>query len=246
MIKTKKCRSVLFAAILFLLIGVIIFGSTTYAKYVYQEEMTSQSVNVAAWGFDVSVGADALFGTDYTLNSDEEEEYAKIAGSGTGVAVKASGKTLAPGTMGMMTFSVSGTAEVLSKITFRASGTDIGIKKADAEYYPVFWELKKLNDGLPTVYSGSFGGLIDYLNALSTTENVERVEAGQAVSLQYVLFWSWDFETGENADEKAANDAKDTVLGRFAAGKTVNGYTSDDVSCELEFELSITVEQIRQ
>ncbi|MBE6554863.1 MAG: hypothetical protein E7663_01320 [Ruminococcaceae bacterium] len=137
-------------AIALLLLVVFTLGGSTFAKYITTKVMPTKQATVAKWGHVITINAEDLFGTDYTKG--QQGTYAEIVEADTGVAVNASATSnvVAPGTTGSMTFTIAGTAEVLSKLNVTATGTDIELKAnvtknteqaAAVTYSPVKWTL---------------------------------------------------------------------------------------------------------
>ncbi len=241
--KDKKRLSIICVAVL-LLVAVIGMSAYTFAKYVTSASVTSQSATVAKWGFVVSANADDLFGSDYTGTG----LATKVEGDG--ISVNSNNATVAPGTTGSMTFSISGTAEVLAQLTVTATGTDVSLTKGEGEdaqtYNPIKWTLKKGNTVVSAVIdnknvtfeNATLATVLTYLGSIK-----ETITAGQASSHagDYTLTWAWAFENTESGiDGLSANEA-DTLLGQAANGTTLEGYTA--VTSISNLGLNITVTQ---
>ncbi len=242
--KNNKRKSIICVALL-LLVVVIAMSSYTFAKYVTSDSATT-SATVAKWGFVVDVDATDLFATDYTLGTG-----ATLAtkATGTGVAVDAQSAAVAPGTTGSMTFSISGTAEVLAKITVTASGTDVSLTDTkgtddttdDQVYNPIKWTLKKDN----TVVSGcedvTLATIITKLNSYTT-----EVTAGTTSSVNgsYTITWEWAFSNTSSGITNLSVDDADTILGYAANDSDIDSkYTA--VTGVSNFSVSISVEQLQ-
>ena len=226
--KSRKSKKAFIVAAIALMAALVVgMGAMTYSKYITTSS-TETTATAAKWGFVIAANADDLFGANYTKNGD----YAiKVNGNEDGVAVKASGLTLAPGTSGSMTFNVNGTAEVLAKLTFEVSAASlIGIDYTSAEdYYPIKWTLKKGDQVV--VDNKDF----DTLKS-KVSEQSSNIAIGQSLEDTYTLSWVWALD---------GNDAKDTLIGQHAAENdtTVDGGT---ISSTLKFTLSIKVEQVQE
>ena len=229
----KKALIVGATALMVALVGAM--GATTYAKYSSQYTFDSNTATVAKWGFVLNTNAEELFPTDYVL--EDGETLATKADSGTGVAVKASNATLAPGTTGFVTFKINGTAEVLAQLDFTFNvSKEIGYDKdtgtAGLEYSPIVWTLESDAAADPL-----FTGSTTELNAYDFT--AKEIDAGTAVSETYTLTWEWALETGATPEEKTANNALDTLMGQVAAG------TSSDANAKTEIEFTITANLVQ-
>lgn len=249
MTKSRKNKMLLVVAIVVMVCLVIGMGVMTYSKYI-TEGSTSQNATAAKWGFVVNVNADTFFGRNYNATADNT--LATVVTT-DGVAVKASesaGNIVAPGTSGSMTISISGSAEVLSKLTFSHTGDIKEIFVSGTTVYnPIKWTL---NDGTSDlVTNGTLAAVIAKLESTNAT-----IEAGDSYTKNYTITWKWDLNGGD--------DARDTLIGYKAAGKTYDdiknlsvGGTAlntivtnaeaynNGIATELAFNLSIKVEQIQ-
>ncbi len=233
--KEKKAKkSILLAVIMALLIGVIAFGSFTFAKYVTSETTGSKSARVAKWGFTISLEADDLFGDAYS-------RYTKVSHDANSVDVKAdtAGEDLvAPGTSGSMKFSIGGTAQVLSKLTIERMGQikDIvlthGTGDGASAYYPVKWTLKK--DGEALITDGRLRDIVSEIESYS--EDAIEINKPLAHAGTYTIEWRWEFSGDDETNQK------DTILGQIANGTEVENYTA---TTDVMFNLKITIEQIQ-
>ena len=205
-------------------------GGATLAKYITEKDTDSTAATVAKWGYVISLDATDLFSSDYELNGGT---VAKKAADDTGLSVDGTADRVAPGTEGSMSFSVIGTAEVSSKITFVATGTDVyydPTSSAGDEYYPIKWTLTK--NGSSVLENAKLSDVAAKLNAEST-ENAP----GAIVNNVYELSWSWAFS--------GQNDGYDTYLGNIIAGTGETG-TPHASSTSTQFTLKITVEQTQK
>lgn len=264
--KNKKSKKPLIVVAMILMIGLVAgMGAMTYSRYITSGTTGDQTATAAKWGFVVTVNATDLFATDYSV-----EEGATLAtkATGDGVAVNASGdaNVVAPGTKGSMTISISGSAEVLAKLSITATKNETSTDKATeiqlGDYYPVVWTLKEAGS-TSALATGKLSKVLDSLAGTSAT-----FDAGFLYSKTYTLSWEWALETGADANAKATNNAKDTLIGYKAEGKayadikdlycgstklgTLLG-TEDEAAAkaygeivtQMSFNLQISVEQIQ-
>ena len=250
--KNSNKKSVFVIALLLLLVAVIGFGGYTMSKYV-SSKSDKGTANVAKWGFEVTAKGDGLFGKEYKYDAGKSASVVNTA-SGVTLTVSAASagegversNLVAPGTTGSMTFSITGTAEVRSKIEVSLSGNDVVLKYtatgvANGEYAPVKWTLKKKGVTTDLVDNGSFKDLQDGLAGLSAT--VVEANAAYANAGEYTIEWAWAFESG--------NDALDTFLGTIAnkpATTTDGTYTKveEGTHTAISFDLSISVAQVKE
>ena len=248
--KNSNKKSVFVIALLLLLVAVIGFGGYTMSKYI-SSKTDSGKASVAKWGFEVTANGDKLFGKEYRYDTDK---HASVIKDDTGATLTVSAVTpatgersnlVAPGTTGSMTFSITGTAEVRSKIEVSLTGNDVVLKYtatgvANGEYAPVKWTLKKKGVTTALVDNGSFKDLQDGLAGLSAT--VVEANAAYANAGEYTIEWAWAFEGG--------NDALDTFLGTIAnkpATTTDGTYTkAEGTSTAISFNLSVSVTQLQK
>ncbi len=248
--KNSNKKSVFVIALLLLLVAVIGFGGYTMSKYI-SSKSDKGTANVAKWGFEVTAKGDGLFGKEYKYDAGKSASVVNTA-SGVTLTVSAASagegversNLVAPGTTGSMTFSITGTAEVRSKIEVSLSGNDVVLKYtatgvANGEYAPVKWTLKKKGVTTALVDNGSFKDLQDGLAGLSAT--VVEANAAYANAGEYTIEWAWAFEGG--------NDALDTFLGTIAnkpATTTDGTYTkAEGTSTAISFNLSVSVTQLK-
>lgn len=251
--KNKKSKKPLIVVAMILMIGLVAgMGAMTYSRYITSGTTGTQTATAAKWGFVVTVNATDLFATDYSV-AEGATLATKVAENGVAVKTKSTANIVAPGTTGSMTISISGSAEVLAKLSITTIGEVNEIFLGD--YYPVVW---KLTDGGTFNVSGKLSDVLASLTGTSTT-----FSAGESYNINYTLSWEWPLETGATDDEKATNNAKDTLIGYKAEEK---GYadikdtyvgskllsevvTSENygaIVTEMSFNLQISVEQIQK
>lgn len=231
----KKVMVVTGMALLLALVGYA--GGSTYARYLTSQNVPTQTATVANWGFVVSANASNLFshahnnGTQVTVSS-----------GATTVDVQSSSENLvAPGTSGQLSFSINGTAEVLSELDVTLNGQEIHLTKTDGNvvYSPVKWTLKKDSNVVDNLQDKSLKEIANYLDEKFD----KRIAANESFALNgnYTLSWAWALEDNTShtiiVDDVQTTCNSDTVLGYLAAGKTIDGYTS-----ELTAKLSLNIE----
>ncbi len=232
--RKSKSFIVLLLAILLCVAIVLGIGGFTYAKYISGKTVETQSATVAKWGYVISVDTENLFGKQYADNKITTETGASKVDVQAASANE--NNVVAPGTSGSMSFSVTGSAEVRSKITIAATtGTTVQLKWTDSDgneqtYEPIKWTLTD-SDSIKTTFD-SYEKMIEGLNALS--DSFSNINPNKTVNLSYTLSWAWEFESN--------NDEYDTILGEIANGGTVDGYTA---TTSVTLDLKITVEQIQ-
>lgn len=243
----KNARSALIVGLLLLLVAVIGFGGYTLSKYVTSKN-NSGSANVAKWGFTVEADANGLFGKNYKFDTNESvvtEDTASLTVS----ASDSKAKVVAPGTTGSMTFSIAGSAEVLSQVKVEmVVASDVALKytangAAAETYNPVKWTLKKDGVAVTGAENVTLATIASKLNSVETcAPNATAKAAGE-----YTLSWAWDFD----ANGTGTNDALDTLLGMYAANNaaTTNGdyaVVADGTSTTVAFTLNVSVTQLKE
>ncbi len=241
--KTMRAATLLLALVLI----TSCFVGGTFAKYVTTDN-SSDSARVAKFGVVLTASDNSSFKTVY--NSDTTDF--------TGVTVKSSttDSLVAPGTKddGGITFTISGTPEVATKISavmtedyeevFLKAGTytDYTTRGTDgnhptfalsADYYPVVFTLKQQDKETPV----ATGKLSDINTALATYTASAQYAPNVDLGATFTLTWAWAF--GDSANNQA-----DTVLGQIAAG-TYTGLTDGtDYNLDINYTITFTVEQI--
>lgn len=251
--KNKKSKKPLIVVAMILMIGLVAgMGAMTYSRYITSGTTGTQTATAAKWGFVVTVNATDLFATDYSV-AEGATLATKVAGDGVAVNASSAANVVAPGTTGSMTISISGSAEVLAKLSITTIGDVSQIHLGD--YYPVVW---KLTDGGELIVSGELSYVLDTLLGTSTT-----FSAGDSYDKYYTLSWEWPLETGATDDEKATNNAKDTLIGYKAQNKgyadikdtyvgskllseVVTSVNYGEIATVMSFNLQISVEQIQK
>lgn len=256
---TKNRKVLIIVAMLVLLATVFAMSGMTFAKYVSNTAIPTKQATVAKWGWIISTNSDNLFGTNYgdTAN-DKGLVSVNVSVDEPGTSVSASGTSnrstlVAPGTTGYLTFTVHGTAEVKSKVTIKATGTDtvyltdtLGTAETtdDITYSPIKWTLTYSagNNSTYTAIEGCTGttlqACLDKINALTgdsgkeVAANTEMTGAGT-----YMLTWEWAFDntanTGiddpRNAETKELSGNEcDTLLGQVGTDANLVGKADTD------------------
>lgn len=209
-------------------------GGNTLAKYVTSKTTESQVATVAKWGHVITVKAENLFGTDYTLPSG-----ATLAtkSNSDGVAVNAANSAIAPGTTGSMTIQIKGQAEVASQISFNLVDgySDISYTEGGGtvNYHPIVWSAK---DGATNILEkGTLAQLETKLEAYKINN-----DAGSTVDKTITITWAWALV---NSDQNA--NKYDTYLGNAVAGTGYDAGEGTTVTT-LSFEIITTIEQVQK
>ena len=193
--------------------------SGTFAKYTTADS-ANDSARVAKWGVTIDV-------------SNVQDTFAKKydnAANLSGTKVVSTTDVIAPGTNGALgDVTIAGSPEVQVTVSYTITVDLTGTwADKDSHYYcPLTIDDKNGMD---------YNTVEEFEAALSKTVNTV-VEVGQSLDISYGYTWAWAFETGADADEKAANNIKDTYLGNLAA----DGDASNDPT--ITFSISVTVEQ---
>lgn len=234
---TKKIKPFIITAMIALIAVVVGMGGYTFAKYYTTTDTKSNQATVAKWGFVVTANATDLFGKEYQDSASTDIAVNGTVENGT-VVVAAANNTIAPGTTGSMTFSVSGTAEVLSKLTINASSTsEVKLELGENDYYPVKWTLKKDGSAVTGAENVTLAEAVAVINALDDNDQAVAPSAALQAAGNYTLSWEWAF---------SGNDANDTLLGQIAQG-TVSAETGTYAgsSVAVQFSITISIEQIQ-
>lgn len=272
-LKSKKLLATVAVGLMISLVAGM--GAMTFARYISTAQVPTQQATAAKWGFVVTANADNLFSTDYTLAQGATHATVVTENGVAVRAVADTegnrANLVAPGTTGSMTVSVTGSAEVAAKLTIEAGnsfkdvcipeGTD-GEGATRAAYYPIKWTLaKRVGESATDDVLVSRGSIGEFLEAIA--EESTELKAGDSVSVVYTITWAWDFNgDNSNADQLAASK-NDTLIGYKTQGvsydklanllspsmKTYKSLISETtynaISTTLQFDLSVTVEQIQ-
>lgn len=221
--KNKMLRIASVMLVLALITTCVISG--TFAKYV-TTGASSDSARVAKWGVEVTATSNTAFGSIYK-SADGTINTSYTAGTDS---VKSNGdKVVAPGTNGSVAaVTITGTPEVKCQVTYAATIALEGWEVSGAEYCPIIFTVGGAtygtNDTNATNKSANVAALITAVqNAIAASGDV--YEAGANLSTAAAkpsISWEWPFETGADADAKAANNVKDTALGDAAAAATIS------------------------
>lgn len=247
--KTNNKKKFVMITAMFLMISLVIgMGAMTYARYTTTKGTDAQSATAAKWGVVINVNASNLFGRIYedgnvTVTTTDNDDVVAHANT--------DGNVVAPGTFGSMTITINGLTEVRAKLSFTKEGTTSDIYLDD--YYPVKWSLT-LNENTIDLDDNDENDITSgNLNQLVAKLTEKTYDAGTSINDTYTISWEWDLDTGED-NEKAENSVKDTAIGMFANDETIEDVnkalstTFDEnttFSCDISFQLKITVEQIQ-
>ena len=234
---TKKNYTLRAAAVLLAL--VLITSSLvggTFAKYVISGSGTD-AARVAKFGVNMAA-AGTLFAKEYA--ADDAGVVGTIAKS---VVSSTADNLVAPGTKGKMTgVTLSGSPEVAVKVSY--TPTVVKLEKwQDAGgifYCPLVFTIKQ-NGSTDYLFGTDYTSATDLETAIKTAISASSrnyaagTDLGAAHTDGLEISWSWQFETGANETEKAANNIKDTYLGTQAAAGN---------AATVEFEVACTVTQL--
>lgn len=174
--------------------------SYTYAKFTTTDTGHDEA-RVAKWGVVITLADFDMFETNYNDS----------------VTSQNTDKLVAPGTEGELAYTgLSGQPEVDVEVKFEADLQLTGWT-VDGEYYCPL----EITVGDDTYKGTDYNSSAEFEAAVEDaiaayTENydvntiLENVDAPE-------VSWKWLIETGSTAEEKAANNAKDTALGKAAA-----------------------------
>lgn len=242
-----------------LLVAVLLTTCTisgTFAKYVTSASATD-SARVAKWGVDIVVEGDLFYdayadvgtgNTETTWTANEAEATITVQADTDNTDVVAPGTKCADG----LTFTISGTPEVDTQLTFLLTATkdivlpagtyedpttvvhDNGTTEDPADvvvaspgYYPVVFTLTQ--DGAE-IATGNLAAIKDVLEA----ENA-YMHANQTLNTVYNLTWEWAFDsTPADPADVSAEDIYDTLLGNGVAGAVT----------DIDLQIDITIEQV--
>ena len=238
---SRKIRPLIITLMVALVAVVVGMGGFTFAKYYSSTGAKTNQATVAKWGFVINANVTDLFGEDY-----KGEGLAATGSSATGTVVVSADDTtthnvVAPGTTGSMTFSLSGTAEVLSKLTITASSSsDVILKTSGQEdYVPLKWTLAKNGSPVADCSDLTLAQMIEKINALDDNDQSVAPNTELACAGNYTLTWEWAFTS-------SGNDAKDTILGQIVAGTETASGDYAGTTTVVQFSITISIEQIQE
>ena len=220
----KNIKGIIIGVSALLLAIIIGIASFSFAKYTNSDN-DSNNATVGKWGYSITVNADNLFGKAY--GDKNANNLVSVKANGTDIVTTAQTNVVAPGATGSMTISVSGNAEVYASLAVTVTAQDIELNQTGgSKYNPIKWTL---SDGSSNLFEDvSTADLQTKFAQLNQT-----FAANTTVNKNYTLTWEWAF-TG--------NDANDTILGKIAAGETVDGYSANTT---LSVEITVAIEQIQ-
>ena len=238
------------ALVLLVLVTTSAVGGT-YAKYTTSGDKADQA-RVAKFGVDLAIAEASMFAKEYATTD---------TGYSGSVSVKSSSVDLvvAPGTKGYVEFAISGTPEVATKVNigitlekdiFLAAGTytdpthqgvntPVTTFTLANDYYPVKWTLEQTasssGPALGVIVDGKT--LKDVKAALAAYSGAQYAPNTNLGS-NFKLSWEWTFDNG------ALGNRADTYLGNLAAGLNPDTLAAEKYSTDINYYLSLTVEQI--
>ena len=233
---SRKNHTLKLAGILLALVLVTsCFVGGTFAKYV-TKGTGSDTARVAKFGVKVTANGSTF-----------AEEYATDDGAVVGTITKSvvsseRKKVVAPGTKGdMVSMTLSGSAEVAVKVTYKAT-VDLGEKwVADGVYYcPLVITVNNKDiNGLDYENATDFAAAVEaeidgYTKNYVANINFDGDQAEKYKNDSLKVSWRWNFEA-TNFVKGNQTDEKDTILGNAAA----NGNAA-----EISLQVVTTVTQI--
>lgn len=251
---SKSNKRVVVIAIALILIFVLAFGGYTFAKYLSEKQVTANAT-VAKWGLTINVDSTNVFGSNYTVS---DGAMATVVAEG-GVAVKAASEVVAPGTTGSLTFSVTGTADVMAAIRIEAGAIEEVLLDATAgaeiTYSPIKYKVAYGTSAEAVSESGygTYNTLTEAIEAINGKKYV--VAAGTTAEHYFKITWEWAFDNPTTVAGSVTGNDCDTVLGILAQSGitesvTHNGqeYTIDTENTKTNFviDFTVVVEQILQ
>ena len=241
-------RKIVIAGMLVLLIVSVALSGGVLAKYVSTSNAKPSTARVARWGFIISANADDLLGSAY----DGDRIDIDVGAGSLDVNAEEELDVLAPDASGSMSFSISGTSEVLAKLTVQIGGSEIFLQKGEEFYYPIVWTLKK---GGEVLVSGRLADVNAYFaDDPATDANELEVEPNthSAFEGDYVLSWTWEFTNADSGITDLSVNHADTLLG-FAAVPTekrtaeqTEALAEYTAGTTLSLSMSIVIEQIQK
>lgn len=232
---SRKNHTLKLAGILLALVLVTsCFVGGTFAKYV-TKGTGSDSARVAKFGVTVTANG-STFAEQYAT---DDETVRAIASS---VVSSERKKVVAPGTKGdMVSMTLSGSAEVAVKVTYKAT-VNLGDKwVADGVYYcPLVITVNNKNiNGLDYTTAADFAAAVEaeidgYTKNYVANTDFSGDQAANYEKDSLKVSWRWNFEATQFA-KGDQTDEKDTILGNAAA----NGNAA-----EISLQVVTTVTQI--
>ena len=231
------------AAVLMLALVLITacFVGGTFAKYVTSKS-GNDNARVAKFGVEITANG-TMFAKEYqTHDGTVSGTITKsVVSSGTVDPQNDTRDNLvAPGTSGdMVQMKLTGTPEVAVKVTYDATDKvklEGWILDDNTFYCPLRFKVgSTLIEGIGYTDAGALEDAIeDAINGYS--KNYPANTALNDVGTDSLnVSWEWQFETGDNDEAKAANDKRDTYLGKKAA---------DGNAATVSIEIATTVTQI--
>ena len=226
----------IFIVVLVMLSVVVAISGMSFARYTTSGKGTPSHARVAKWGIVIDVDASNMFAATADGPMD-----AILTPGADGLSVVSADVSVLPNTEGALNFRISGTAEVVARISFMIPDDleIVCLKNAEGEivYSPILWSLTKNEEEVLT--KGD-------LAALKATLAESIVEANEELDDSYTLKWEWPFERGADEQEKAVNNQYDTMLAKYKADPQENplpeGYSAVLDFC---FNMTIDVSQIQ-
>jgi hypothetical protein len=220
-----------------LALGTTCFMSGTLAKYVTSGE-GSDSARVAKFGVTVTANGET-FAETYKTDDGAFAEVNSVISAGKDETTEIA-NVVAPGTSGNMTsMTLKGTPEVAVRVKYEIPEGETMFSgwEVDGAYYcPIVITVGDTEiNGLDYTSETEFQTAVaNAIKGYSKDYPAGTDLSGADIAVPSVS-WKWPFETGNDDDEKAANDIKDTALGDAAA---------DENAATINLTVKTTVTQI--
>lgn len=202
--KMMRIASVLLVAVLLSTCAI----SGTFAKYVSTGTATA-SATVAKWDIKVNNGQLAAPNPDISFNLFDT----RYDSDGKNIDADVTDEVLAPGTTGSFKFVIVNASNVSADYTISFEEKVDNIENVKAGEDPVTRvPIEYSLDGQTwkeSIKDLKISSTEDKYLSISTTDN----------SKTETVYWRWQYERSDDADEKAAADAIDTALGIAAQGE---------------------------
>lgn len=249
--KITRLASILFALVL--VTTCVISG--TFAKYITQASTDGQKAKVAKWGVTVSASG-KLFDETYLKATDNTPNGKKGSTGTVSVEVEATGTNLvAPGTKSYpetdtenaFKISITGEPEVAVKVSITTSDSSNETKDVnlDNKYFPVKFKLWQKNvkaDKYVTIEAAgeTLTSITNYLTNLGKDKTFEpNTNLGETYG-DFIITWEWPIGTSDEVDD--ATNKNDTLLGDYAANKTIEESHTYNIEEVLSMKISVTQE----
>ena len=226
--ESKKGKKIALVAVFVMLIFVFAFGGYSFAKYT-TKGTGSDDARVAQWGIVVNADATGTFKSNYSSDGGDLQ-----------VQSSNGNKVVAPGTNGSVNFTVTGSAEVAVGIKLSVTSTsDVSVTYGTNVYNPLKFTLKQGANVVGGLDDVTLAEIVTYFETNTGYIGTFGVNTNFTTApVVFTLSWNWDFNVSEN------NDILDTIIATNSMGATVGTDTVTAISQNVNFNVSLTVDQI--